>query len=178
MCLSYHTAPLSVFRSWDGSIFNNENWHADSDFAHEDNESRRPHKPKWRGGDISLVLNCVSRQYSCIPFGTRARHKLSLPARSHISRWNVRTRPPIRTSDISSWTYDKISFFVNPARYERQWNKSYVDSTITGEVSWWKSWCREINSSPDILRCDGSSHKAKQNHLKSVIPLFWLKFSL
>ena len=47
----------------------------------------------------------------------------------------------------------KIHFFVNPARYERQWNKSYVDSTITGEVSCWKSWCREINSSPDILRC-------------------------
>lgn len=65
----------------------------------------------------------------------------------------MRTWPPIRTSDISSWTYDKNSFFVNPARYERQWNKSYVDSTITDEVPWWKSWCREINSSPDILGC-------------------------
>ena len=65
----------------------------------------------------------------------------------------MRTRPPIRTSDISSWTYDKNSFFVNPARYEIQWNKSFVDSTITGEISWWKSWCRKINSSPDILGC-------------------------
>ena len=78
MWCSYHAAPLSVFRSWDGSIFNNENWHADSDFAHEENESRRPDKPKWGDGDISLVLNCVSRQYSCIPFGTRAKFKLSL----------------------------------------------------------------------------------------------------
>ena len=65
----------------------------------------------------------------------------------------MRTRPPIRTSDISSWTYDKISFFVNPARYERQWNKNFVDCAITGEILWWKSLCREINSSPDILGC-------------------------
>ena len=28
-----------------------------------------------------------------------------------------------------------------------------MDSTITGEVSWWKSWCCEITSSPDILGC-------------------------
>ena len=67
--------------------------------------------------------------------------------------WNLGTRPPIRISDIPSWTYDKNSFFVNPARYEIQWNKSFVDSTITDEVPWWKWWCNEANWSPDILGC-------------------------
>ena len=143
MGCSYHAAPLSVFRSWDGSIFNNENWHADSDFAHEDNESRRAHKPKWGDGDISLVLNCVSRQYSCIPFGTRARYKLSLPVRSHISRWNVRTRPPIRTSDIPSWTYDENTYSENPARSEGPWIKSNTDFAIINKLSGWKWWCNE-----------------------------------
>ena len=45
----------------------------DSDWPHEDDESRRAPRPKWRGGDIFLVLNCVSCQYSRISFGTRAR---------------------------------------------------------------------------------------------------------
>ena len=98
-------------------------------------------------------MNCIFRQFSCIIL----RHKQALGGiitrPFDIYRWNVRTRPPIRISDISSWTYDKNSFFVNPARYERQWNKSYVDSAITGELLWWKLWCREINSSPDILGC-------------------------
>ena len=86
-------------------------------------------------------------------FRTFAKCKLTHGVQRPIRRWNLRTWPPIRTSDISSWTYDKNSFFVNPARYERQWNKSYVDSAITGQVSLWKSWCCEINSSPDILGC-------------------------
>ena len=29
-----------------------------------------------------------------------------------------------------------------------------------------------------IINIDGSSHKAKQNHLKSVISLFWQKLSI
>ena len=70
-----------------------------------------------------------------------------------ICRWNLGTRPPIRISDIPSWTYDKNTIFVNPARYERQWNKSNVDFTIINKLSGWICWYNEINSSPDILGC-------------------------
>ena len=135
-----------LFRSWNGSIINNESSHANPDFAHEDNESRRPDKPKWGDGDISLVLNCVSRQYSWLPFGTCARYKLTRVLQRPIRRWNLRTWPPIRISDIPSWTYDKNTYFENPTRSEGPWIKKDTDSTISNKFSGWICWYNEINS--------------------------------
>ena len=69
-----------------GPIFYNENSHADSDSAHEDDRSRRPPRPKWGGDYISLVLNCVSRQFSRIPFGNQVKtHNPSANQRRAIS---------------------------------------------------------------------------------------------
>ena len=121
--------------------------------AHDGDHNSVPVRPKWGGNLISLAINCLFRQYSCIILEHNQSRGGIITRPFDICRWNWRTWPPIRTSDISSWTYDKNSFFVNPARYERQWNKSFVDSTITDEVPWWKWWCNEANWSPGVLRC-------------------------
>ena len=143
----------SVPSLWNVPILISSNLGVEPEFAHDGDHNSVAVRPKWGGNLISLAMNCIFRQFSCVILGHNQARGENYPRPFDIYRWNVRTRPPIRISDISSWTYDKNSFFVNPARYERQWNKSYVDSAITGEVSWWKSWCREINSSPDILGC-------------------------
>ena len=73
--------------------------------------------------------------------------------RSHISRWNLGTRPPIRINDIRSSTYDENTYSENPARSEGPWIKSNTDLTIINQLSGWICWYNEANWSPGILRC-------------------------
>ena len=79
--------------------------------------------------------------------------KLPLCTAAMVCRWNLGTRPPIRISDIPSWTYDKNTYSENPARSEGPWKKSKTDFTIINKLSGWICWYNEINSSPDILGC-------------------------
>ena len=131
---------------WNSSILISSNLGAEPAFAHDGDPNSVAARPKWAGNLISLAINCLLRQYSCTVLAHKLGSKLTPSTATMRCRWNLGTRPPIRISDIPSWTYDKNTYFVNPARYEKQWNKSNVDSTNIGEVSWWKSWCREINS--------------------------------
>ena len=123
------------------------------DSAHDGDQSRRAWHPKWWDISIPLPLDCLFFQYSCSPSEHKLGSKLTSWSATMVCRWNLGTRPPIRINDISSWTYDKNTFFVNPARYERQWNKSNVDFTIINKLWGWICWYNEINSSRDILGC-------------------------
>ena len=151
--LSWHKRNQSLPSLWNASILISSNLSLEPESAHDGDHNSVPVRPKWGGNLISLAIDCFFRQYSCIIFRHKPGSKRTPCTATMICRWNLGTQPPIRINVILSSTYDENTFLVNPARYERQWNESYVDPTITGEVSWWKSWCREINSSPDILRC-------------------------
>ena len=121
--------------------------------AHDGDQSRRACNPKWGDYFIPLPLHCLFFQYSCMIFGHQLGSKLTQCTATMICRWNLGTRPPIRISDIPSWTYDENTYSENPARSEGPWIKSNTDLTIKNNNSGWKWWYNEINLSPDILGC-------------------------
>ena len=121
--------------------------------AHDGDQSRRTCHLKCGG----FIFLCFQIAY----FATIIAWSLCIvetPGGGHpqpfgLCRWNLGTRPPIRLIDISSWTYDENSFFVNPARCQRPWNESCIDPATSSKLPGWKSWCNEKNWSPGILRC-------------------------
>ena len=131
---------------WNGSISISQNLRVESESAHDGDPNSNRQQPKWEDISIPLPLHCLFFQYSCMIFRHKLSSKLPSCTAATVCRWNLGTRPPIRISDIPSWTYDKNTFFVNPARYERQWNKSNKDFTIINKLSGWICWYNEINS--------------------------------
>ena len=161
---------------WNASVLVSPNLGVEPESAHDGDQSRRACHLQWGDIFIPLPLHCLFFQYNCIPSVHQLGSKLPPCTATMVCRWNLGTRPPIRISDIPSWTYDKNTYFVNPARYEIQWNKSFVDSTITDEVPWWKWWCNEANWSPGVLRCCvlESWLYCKFEHNRSILrDLFW-----
>ena len=131
---------------WNASILISPNLGIEPESAHDGDQSRRACHLQWGDIFIPLPLHCLFFQYSWTVLDHNLGSKLTPSTASMICRWNLGTRPPIRISDIPSWTYDENTYSENPARYERQWNKSNVDFTIINKLSGWICWYNEINS--------------------------------
>ena len=138
---------------WHASVLVSPNLGVEPESAHDGDQSRRPWHPKWGDISIPLPLDCLFFQYSCISRWLSRDLKLPSWTASMVCRWNLGTRPPIRISDIPSWTYDKNTYSENPARSEGPWIKSNTDFAIINKLSGWKWWCNEANWSPGVLRC-------------------------
>ena len=138
---------------WDPSVLVSPNLGVEPESAHDGDQSRRPCHLQWGDIFIPLPLHCLIFQYSCISLTDLPGCKLPSWTASMVCRWNLGTRPPIRISDIPSWTYDKNTYSENLARSEEHRKKSNTDFTIINKLSGWICWYNEINSQPDILGC-------------------------
>ena len=112
-------------------------------------------------GPTSPGANCEKYDFSKKPKSpkpTRVVGLLAYCVHDKNSRWLDNTKFILISLLKISQNLISMSKYANLAKY-----RTKTEFALHGTFGSW---------------LDGSSHKAKQNHLKSVIPLFWLKFSL
>ena len=92
-------SPRNFDSLWNELILISTRTGAEPECAHDGDHNSVPARPKWAGILISLAMNCLFRQYSCIILRHKQARGGIITRPFDICRWNWRTWPPIRTSD-------------------------------------------------------------------------------